>query len=44
MLLMMEKIVVLAPIPRANTSTAITVKPGLLASWRKANFKSFMVR
>ena len=28
----------------ASVSTARAVKPGLFSSWRKANFKSFIVR
>jgi hypothetical protein len=30
------KIVVLAPMPNANVSTATSVNPGLLRSWRSA--------
>ena len=38
------KSAVAAPIPSASVSTATAVKPGFFSSWRKANFKSFMVR
>src|SRR6266404_3657207 len=37
------KIAVFAPIPSASVSTATAVKPGFFNSWRKPNFKSFMV-
>src|SRR5438445_9211336 len=30
--------------PSASVSTATAVKPGFFSNWRKANFKSFMVR
>src|SRR6185503_12236089 len=42
--LMTLKMAVFAPMPSASVSTATTVKPGFFNSWRKANFKSFMVR
>src|SRR6266542_3486078 len=35
---------VFAPMPRARVNTATAVKPGFFSSWRKANFRSFMVR
>ena len=35
---------VFAPMPSASVSTATAVKPGFFSNWRKANFKSFMVR
>ncbi len=38
----MEKIATLAPIPRANVSTAIAVKPGFFASVRAAMRKSLI--
>ena len=30
--------------PSASVTTATAVKPGFFSNWRKANFKSFMVR
>src|SRR5438477_6001362 len=41
--LTMLKIAVFAPIPSASVSTATRVNPGDLRSWRKANFRSFML-
>src|SRR2546423_9287058 len=38
------KMAVFAPMPSASVSTATAVKPGFFSNWRKANFKSFMVR
>src|SRR5438309_6678258 len=35
---------VVAPMPSARVSTATAVKPGFFSNWRKANFKSVMVR
>src|SRR6266540_6758381 len=35
---------VFAPMPSARVNTATAVKPGFFSSWRKANFRSFMVR
>src|SRR4029077_3631875 len=37
------KIAVLAPIPSASVRTATKVNPGDLRSWRRANFRSFML-
>jgi hypothetical protein len=37
------KIVVFNPIPSANVMIAIDVNAGDLRSWRKANFKSFIL-
>ena len=36
----MEKIAVVAPMPNASISTAVTVNPGDLRSWRNANLRS----
>src|SRR5690348_4224711 len=36
------KMAVFAPMPSASVTMATKVKPGVLRSWRKANFKSFM--
>src|ERR1700722_482706 len=36
----MEKIAVVAPMPKASMSTAVAVKPGDLLSWRNANLRS----
>src|SRR5882724_7817027 len=36
----MEKIAVVAPIPKASISTAVAVKPGDCLNCRKTNFKS----
>src|SRR2546430_11196231 len=35
---------VFAPMPNASVSTATGGKPGFFSNWRKANFKSVMVR
>jgi hypothetical protein len=37
------KIVVFSPIPSANVMIAIAVNAGDFRSWRKANFKSFIL-
>ena len=37
-------VAVLAPMPRANVSTATAVKPGFFSNWRRANLRSFIVR
>src|ERR1700722_1931227 len=36
----MEKIAVVAPMPKASMSTAVAVKPGDLLSWRNTNLRS----
>src|SRR5205809_6489697 len=38
------KMAVFSPIPSASVSTARKVNPGDLRSWRRANFRSFIVR
>ncbi len=39
----MEKIAVVAPMPKASVNTAVRVKPGDLRSWRRAKRRSYNV-